>query len=482
VNLRSLLVSVTIAVGAWFAPAYAQTRSDSQLAPAAARGNQAPRVAYRQSQQRTEPLSQVWLVPNIGSLDLIDMFKHPESWRVARGKIDVFGFYLQELTKTTNDPAPVGCPDCGPNLWPRLKEEGVFSKLRSWGIDVAFEAGVIPGKQVDEGLNALALGAAKNHCLAIRRIQEAGGDVRYIQIDEPLEKAGPRHAGYGAAAAAAAEAAYISAVQSAFPGVQVGETEPYPAHGVAELEAWLRAVQANSAKPAFLHLGIDFQRLDRNRNEQAALTRDLRELRRFCEERSIGFGVTIWPARWPESDQEYYEATMRRIRTIRAALGGAPEHAVFQSWVKNRLGEKTIPRNLPETGVASHTYLVNQGLAVLDESDGACSLNAALPSTLKAETTYTVAVRCVNRGPQTWTQRRGYGLGAQVLRSNGYSALGFMTLDKDEVIPPGGTKTFNFVLRVPQTAGKYQFRWQLGEELGRWFGTPTGPVSVEVVP
>ncbi len=37
--------------------------------------------------------NQIWFTPNVGSVDMLDLFNNPEQWPTARSQVDVFKFY-----------------------------------------------------------------------------------------------------------------------------------------------------------------------------------------------------------------------------------------------------------------------------------------------------------------------------------------------------------------------------------------------------
>jgi hypothetical protein len=94
----------------------------------------------------------------------------------------------------------------------------------------------------------------------------------------------------------------------------------------------------------------------------------LQELRRFCEEHGIAFGV-IFTSNWTQAgaDRTYYESTMEWIGTVNEAIG-RPQQVIFQSWQGPApSGYHEVPINLPEDdpAVYSHTRLILEGLGVL---------------------------------------------------------------------------------------------------------------------
>src|SRR4051812_34684901 len=68
---------------------------------------------------QTSPMTgakQVWFTPDIASRDMPNLFTQPDLWASAQNKINVFKFYVQQLTATD----PSQCTVCGSNLLPAM--------------------------------------------------------------------------------------------------------------------------------------------------------------------------------------------------------------------------------------------------------------------------------------------------------------------------------------------------------------------------
>lgn len=84
--------------------------------------------------------NQIWFNPNVGSVDMLDLFNNPEQWDSARAKIDVFKFYTGQVG--TGGWSCIGNPyyNCGKNHLENLVIVQAFYKLGQWGIDIAVES------------------------------------------------------------------------------------------------------------------------------------------------------------------------------------------------------------------------------------------------------------------------------------------------------------------------------------------------------
>lgn len=291
----------------------------------------------------------MWFTPNIGSPDLVDLFTRPEAWPEARARIDVFKFYAAQVLED------VVCQACGPNRLSELERVGAFARLREWEIAAAIEVGAIKSWDCGTQITTrLALEAA-------RRVRAGGGRLRYLALDEPL--LGGSECGLAPEESLRRTAAFVRALLSEYADVEVGDIEPYPAIPADRLIAWLRALERENVTPAFFHLDVDRAYADRLQSDVAA---DMQTLRAACRSAGIPFGVILWSDDGT-SDRAYSEDVLRWTQVVADALGGFPEHTLFQSWVASPGGAQRVPANLPENdrAIHSHTRLVNEGLALL---------------------------------------------------------------------------------------------------------------------
>jgi hypothetical protein len=115
--------------------------------------------------------------------------------------------------------------------------------------------------------------------------------------------------------------------------------------------------------PAFFHLDVDRSLAARLQSDVAA---DIQALSSACASAGIPFGVILWGDD-STSDRAYSADVLGWTQTVADALGGFPEHTLFQSWVASPDGGQRLPVNLPENdpAVYSHTRLINEGLALL---------------------------------------------------------------------------------------------------------------------
>ncbi len=294
--------------------------------------------------------SQVWFAPNLGSLDMVDLFTRPDEWTTARQSTDVFKFYGRQLLAET----PTDCPLCGPNILPAFDDAQAFSQLRGWGISTAIEVGVI--KEFDCAADTSAVLAER----AIRNVQLGGGDIAYLAMDEPI--LGAETCQLSVDQAAREVAAFSRAVHQAYPAVRIGEIVPYPHFDVVKITAWLAALRQAGFVPAFVHLDVDRVAASLGGYD---IPTDIRTLQKVVELQNLPFGVIFWGA--DNTDEAAYAAdVLSWVETVRQAIG-QPGQSIFQSWSVAADGRFVVPRNLPETDpeTMTHTRLLDEGLRVL---------------------------------------------------------------------------------------------------------------------
>lgn len=293
------------------------------------------------------PKDLVWFGPNMGSRDFVQMFTDPESWSEARARMDVFRFHASVLF-------PTPCSICGDN-----------HKLADWDIAIGIEVGAIYESGCDGEANYW-----RDAGVVIQNIEQNGGEVAFLAMDEPLLHGGNKPVAgtcnYSLQEAAAETAIFVKTVQSHHPEILVGDTEPYPHYSIAQLEGWILELENNGVFLPFFHLDVDVERV---RVEGQNVVADLQELKRFCDQRGIAFGV-IFTSNWTQSSSErdYYLSTMGWLETVKEAIG-RPNHIIFESWQgPSPSGIHEAPLNLPVNDPEgySHIDLLMDGLAAFD--------------------------------------------------------------------------------------------------------------------
>lgn len=349
---------------------------------------------------------EVWYVPAPHSRDFLDLFRYPEQWPNARARITTFGFFQgQTFPGATH-------PEHSPNFYESFVGVNAFSLLTTWGKDINFEAGAVKEYScTNDGETAWTdVWGTKS---SIYGVNQAGGRVRYISMDEPFTAAlrGGINMQDGSQIRACPEYTlertakqirwYTEAIHhdvrtlpdgaigrydpwigeapamvTAFPEVHVGLIEAYPEFSISEFKQMVLALEAEGVHLPHLHIDIDMYRAVR---EQQNLSKDLGDLAAFLKQRKITFGIIIWGERGL-SDQTYYDDAIKFALRIRQALPrGAPDRLIFESWARylpaRPIDDVRTPQNIPEyddtpndqNHPLTHTRIVNEGSALFDQ-------------------------------------------------------------------------------------------------------------------
>ncbi|MDP3696453.1 MAG: NBR1-Ig-like domain-containing protein, partial [Candidatus Taylorbacteria bacterium] len=113
-------------------------------------------------------------------------------------------------------------------------------------------------------------------------------------------------------------------------------------------------------------------------------------------------------------------------------------------------------------------------------------LSQSVPNSMTASQKYSVSVKMKNTGTSNWTYPGLFRLGSQNPQDNLTWGLGRVQLSStsNETIAPGASKSFNFVVTAPITAGSYNFQWRMVQDGVAWFGdySPNVAVNVSITP
>jgi hypothetical protein len=301
---------------------------------------------------------ELWFAPNIGSVDLLDLFRRPEQWATARAQIRTLQLYAQHIQYDAGDPAA----ENGPNYWSSLCDADAWRRLAGWPLNLSVEIGAVKWAPRPEGCTAQD---NENTALSlIAKVAAAGGRVGAIAIDEALvsgldakEKGG---CGLSLADTVANTARFIRNIRTPTESkVDIGVIEAYPHNDVATILAFmdgLHTPEAN-ASPNFLHLDVDRYGIRDKNLSPDKVAQDLRLLQSKCHGWGIPLGVILFGQR-PQNAADFCHDVHRWAQRLRGALGGWPDRLIFQSWEEFPKGRKVLPPNLPDTDPNSHTGLV----------------------------------------------------------------------------------------------------------------------------
>ena len=290
----------------------------------------------------------IWYSPGPGTLDYLRLFERPEEWTRARGVVTVFKFYAQH----TQTPAS---SIVGPNTYDALVRAGAFRKLTAWRIKTALEAGSV--KEFWCTPDASGMEASVRSTLdAVKAIEDAGGRLAYLAMDEPWVAGRSKVCGGPALEPTADRVAiYMSAVSRAYPALRIGLIEAYPFSSAQSIESMVQLLRARGVAPAFLHMDVDWHAL-----AAGDFARDMKRLQAFAAAQNIPFGIII--VGYDGNADALYAIDTAGITNLIAdafqTWDGMPQHLVFQSWVESSTGAFITPSNLPEDRAYTHTNLL----------------------------------------------------------------------------------------------------------------------------
>jgi hypothetical protein len=287
----------------------------------------------------------IWFSPGPGTVDYLQLFTNPERWTRARSVISVFKFYVQH----TQTPAP---SIVGPNTYDAFVRAGAFRNLASWKIKTAVEAGSVKEFWCTPDSSGMEA-SIRSSLDGIKAIEDAGGQLSYLAMDEPWVSGRASVCGGPALEPTADRVAiYMSALARAHPTLKVGLIEAYPFSGAEAIETMVQLMRARGVPPAFLHMDVDWHRL-----QPGEFTRDMKRLQGFARSLNIPFGIIIVGYNG-EADALYafdVGGLTGLIAETFQTWDAMPEQIIFQSWVVTSTGQFITPSNLPEDRLYSHT-------------------------------------------------------------------------------------------------------------------------------
>lgn len=281
-------------------------------------------------------LAAVWGM-QIGSDDYRRLFDTGAPWSQAAAAIDVFEYPWQWL----DDPNPEA----------RVEDEELrreIAALNGYGAEIAIEYEPLVARECGAGIEGFWDGAA-GAVRAIERIEEAGGTVSYLSLDEPLAGAhlsdGPTACHWTVEQTASEVAAFVRAVQARYPTITIGDIEPLPAVEPELMLRWLDAYRAAAGSPfPFLVLDLDFSAL------QSGWPARVRSLAAAVRDRGTEFAI-IYNAGSETTDADWLAAAEAHLEAYELD-GGTVDVAIFASW------NDKPDRLLPETDPSTFTHLV----------------------------------------------------------------------------------------------------------------------------
>jgi hypothetical protein len=280
--------------------------------------------------------------PFIGSQDFMDLFIPDAAWGESASHIQVFKLYGEWVAYNASDG--------------QLKQ--VVDDLRRRGMALAVEAGALDAPS-DCGQNVEGFAGLAEGNLIADRIQQAGGRIDVIALDEPYFFAhaydGPNACHWPAEQIARGVDAYIQAMRARFPQVIVGDTEPFAGTTTPEeYRDWLTTFRSLAGYDlAFLHMDMDWSRSDWS---QEAL-----RMEGYGRDLGIPIGMIYIGNGADPDDATYAAVTGERILRHQFEDGGQPDQILFQSWVDHP------DFVLPETDPTTFTGLIRTYFTAPDQ-------------------------------------------------------------------------------------------------------------------
>jgi len=258
-----------------------------------------------------------------------ELFTRPEEWKETREFVSVLGYAGQQLDKQFSDDEL--------RAW--------LPAIERWGLKLGLEVGAV---------KPWGTTGAKVFEIERRmwdRFQALGGKVHALAMDEPLccvRKDLKKPDSY----AVEETAQFIALVRKHYPGVRIGDIEPYPFVQVADLVAFIDALQ-DRLKTIGVR-GLDFFRLDVDWVNfvvgKPGNWADVKKLELACRARKIPFSLIYWAAdyghlksRGLADDPAWYVGVMRQAHDY-LMVNGRPDQFVIESWVG------APSRAVPESG------------------------------------------------------------------------------------------------------------------------------------
>ena len=305
--------------------------------------------------------AEIWLGSNLGAHDLAAFAVDPDVWPALHAVTKVFTFYGQAITAEDRSE----CVACEDNVFPALRDRGVFTELHRRRIGINIETGSVKDWDCD---------GTQNVSVAIRildRFRSIGVPISHLSMDEPF-MAGKVWCRQPASFTAERVANFMSVVtrqwHEAFPDVPVsiGLLEPYPRHDMSEIIEFVRLLIANGQRPNYFHLDVNKLEMPGRAFDEEKIRSDFRRLAQFMECERIPWG-TFFASFAGATREEYRADFLDTVASIRRWYGPT-RHLVFQSWERTSEDGGLVnrrPHNTPEGDAYSLTGLAQDALKIL---------------------------------------------------------------------------------------------------------------------
>ena len=269
-----------------------------------------------------------------GSDDFINLFQADAPWQNAADRVQVFKLYGEWVAYKATD----------------AQLRLVVEDLKRRGIALAVEAGPLNASpNCGHGIEGFA-GVEEGLNIA-RKIQNAGGTLTFIALDEPYFFAhfydGPNACHWEAEKIAKEVGDYIQAVRQVFPDVMVGDTEPLAGASNAQAYSdWLDIFrEVNGFDLAFLHMDIDWSR--------PGWADEVIAIEEHGHAINVPVGIIYTGNAFDKTDEDWLSAAGERVKKLEIEKNAKPDHVLFQSW------NDKPDHVLPETTDFTFTDFIN---------------------------------------------------------------------------------------------------------------------------
>lgn len=276
--------------------------------------------------------------------DYMDIFQPTAPWATGANQLTAFQISTQLVLRGTSD---------------ELKT--VISGLKARNIALAIELGLLVNSdRCGQGTEGYASPLAVD--TVARKIKDAGGQLDYVSIDEPVtwghsmtgrNPAGGNFCHDSTAELADQVAIKIAILQRYFPNIRVGDIDainsriPGLTEGILSFTDELQ--KKTGIKLAFVHADVAW---DSNWKPL------LEQLAKGLRERGLPFGLICDGDENVGSDEAWTAQALKRCTDVSRNSKTRPEHFVVQSW------EPLPTRMLPENRSGTLTYLLKQVQAI----------------------------------------------------------------------------------------------------------------------
>jgi hypothetical protein len=296
---------------------------------------------------------EIWIAPQGGVEDRMDLFKPEAPWKNAASHTQVFKFYANKAF----------------NMAPQEEVDIVIADLKRRGIALALEAGVMnvaakPKPPCGGWGMVEGYGPVEMHDVIARKIKNAGGVIKYIAMDEPLwyghyfkgKPNGQPGCQISIGDVAKLIAPSLAVYTREFPGVIIGDIEPSNAlarqpNWKEDLTSWATEYRAAVGRP------LAFIQLDAAWAEPGA-TESIRTAYSYAKDMArrglLGKIGIIYNGNGKDpSDSAWVQSARDHVFLMERNYGLHPDQAIFQSW------DAHPAHALPETSPDTLTSLID---------------------------------------------------------------------------------------------------------------------------